>query len=92
MNVTYYKIRNLEGKYSSGGTSPTFLKLGKIWTLPQLKSHLRLIQKYSHDFTIYKDCELVVFTETVVPANIKLNELISPLEQELVLKKLTGPK
>lgn len=88
---TYYKIRQAStGLYSSGGATPTFKKFGKIWTLPLLKSHLRMLQSYTKDFRMYEGCELVVFTEVVESANINLADLIKPLEEELVVKRLKG--
>lgn len=88
---TYYKIRQAStGLYSSGGAMPTFKKFGKIWTLPLLKAHLRMLQSYTKDFRIYEGCELVVFTEIVESANISLTDLIKPLEEDLIVNKLKG--
>lgn len=88
--TVYYKIRNKDGKFSSGGHPPKFLKGGKVWPLPQLKSHLRLVQSYGKNFDVYKDCELIAYVESPDPAGIDLAKLIEPLEQELVVKKLKG--
>lgn len=89
--VVFYRVRRLtDGLYSTGGSFPTFKKTGKSWLLSQLKSHLRMIQKNRRSFEVYKGCELVSFTELIKPANIALNDLINPLEQELVVKKLAG--
>jgi hypothetical protein len=54
--VTVYKIRNKQGKYSTGGSYPRFTKAGKVWTsLGALKQHLDLVTTPR----VYKDCELV---------------------------------
>lgn len=90
MTQKYFKIRNACGLYSTGGTDPSFNKLGKVWTLSQLKSHLRLLQKYKKEFNIYENCELTVFTELIEPATITLKDLLDPLKQELVVSKLKG--
>jgi hypothetical protein len=87
---TYYKIREKStGLYSTGGYSPSFKTLGKIWPLGFLKTHLRQLQK-NNDLHIYKDCELVLFTENKDPSNITLRDLVDPLEQELVVERLKG--
>lgn len=89
--MEYYKIRHKPtGLYSSGGTTPTFRKVGKVWTLGQLRSHLRMIQKGTKNFIVYLECEVVSFTETTGPVKITLSDLLDPLEQELVVNKLKG--
>jgi hypothetical protein len=89
--MEYYKIRNKNtGLFSSGGSSPTFKKIGKIWPLGQLKLHLTMIKNGRGSFEIYKDCELVTFTMDLQPAKITLKELIEPREADLIVKKLKG--
>ena len=90
MKTEYYKIRNKDGLYSTGGASPTFKSLGKIWTLPQLKTHLKLIAAYKRSLQIYENCELVLFTPSYVPASITLRDIVDPLEKDLIIKKLKG--
>jgi hypothetical protein len=89
--MEYYKIRQKStGLYSTGGHPPDFKKLGKVWPMTQLKAHLRYLQKYTKSFKVYEDCELVSYTEVIAPATMSLGELIEPLEQELIVKKLKG--
>lgn len=58
----FYKIRNSEGYYSSGGFDPKWRKgerNGKVWkSLQYLKSHLRQDKLLYH---IYKDCQIVEY-------------------------------
>jgi len=83
-NECVYKIRRkVDGKYSTGGTTPQFSKNGKVWrTLGQLKSHLTLVkdsQRYPRTEAqrtarlrqFYAGCEVVVFqiTETCTSIN-----------------------
>ncbi len=89
--MVYYKIRQIStGLYSNGRRPPDFKKSGAVWPMAQLKLHLRYIQKYMKSFKVYKDCELVSYTVATGPATISLNELIKPLEEELIVKKLKG--
>lgn len=89
--MEYYKIRHrTTGLFSSGGNLPVFRKTGKIWPLTQLKSHLRMIQKSRRNFSVYLDCEVVSFTEVSGPATVTLQDLLEPLEQELIVRKLQG--
>lgn len=91
--MDYFKIRNKDtGLFSSGGHPPRFKAYGKIWPIGQLKAHLRLIQKYHKSFDVYSNCELICFTEVIGPAIIVLQDLLDPLEKELVIMKLKGLK
>lgn len=85
-----YKIRRKDGKFSSGGHPPKFIKTGKIWPLPQLKAHMRLIQNYGGDFSCYNDCELVTYEEKLSPSELTLEKFLDDYKQELVVKKLKG--
>jgi len=87
-----YKIRNKDGKYSSGGHPPKWLKTGKVWTLPSLKAHFSLITTYSKSLSCYQDCELVTFAESQDPAKITLTALMAEHEQKLIVQRLTGSK
>lgn len=64
MKETHYKIRHKSsGRFSSGGTSPSFTKNGKTWrTLGHLKQHLKIVGRNR----AYAECELVVLTREVV--------------------------
>lgn len=55
---TIYKIQHKDsGKFSTGGSHPTFTPGGKIWKrMGDLKSHLRLCVS-----GCYKNCEIVSF-------------------------------
>ena len=70
-----YKIKNKNGLYSSGGTSPRFVKDGKCWgSIRQLKNHLRQFYGAKHKYQtneeyfsgnkIPGDWIIVEFTET----------------------------
>lgn len=61
-----YKIRRKsDGLFSSGGSSPTFTKKGKVWRdRASLDKHLGMILQYpdrSWGWPKYEDCEVVVF-------------------------------
>lgn len=65
-----FKVRNPEGLYSDGGSSPTFSKTGKSWgSLPRLRNHLNLVNAtFMSNLTYgrkhhYEGCEIVRFTE-----------------------------
>lgn len=54
-----YKIRDNNGMYSTGGTSPSFNKAGKTWNnIGHVKSHLRQFMG-GNDIEMYRDCEVV---------------------------------
>ena len=57
----FYKIRNSEGKFSSGGAWPHFERVGKHWnSLGTLKQHLTLLMDYKRK--IGEDWEIVEYT------------------------------
>ena len=69
LNEKAYKIRRrFDGLFSTGGMSPSFNKIGKVWKkLGHFKSHLAQIRPY-RDSGIgqnfgkeYKDCEVVEY-------------------------------
>lgn len=87
----YYKLRHkTTGLFSDGSHPPRFTKHGKLWLIDHLKAHLRYIQKGYKNFLVYSDCELICFTASTEPATIKFEDLIYPMEQELVVSKLKG--
>lgn len=87
----YYKLRNkTTGLFSTGGAKPTFTVHGKVWRMPQLKAHLTMIKKGHNSFSVYKDCEIVTFAEVYTPADILLEDILKPMEEELIVKKLKG--
>ena len=44
-----YRIRNGDGLYSKGGTTPFWTKKGKTWSAKQhIKSHLTQYRNYRH--------------------------------------------
>lgn len=54
--VKMYKIRNSQGLFSTGGITPTFTKIGKMWSnIGNVKNHLNT----GVDIAVYDDCELV---------------------------------
>ncbi len=63
-----YKIRNPEGLFSRGGSTPQWSKNGKTWSgIGPLKSHLTMI-RYENDhykkplYNPYEGCEVLEFT------------------------------
>ena len=65
-----YKIRRRsDGKFSKGGSTPSFSSNGKIWKQrSHLTNHLSLLTEPGSNPTLYDDCEIVVYelTETEV--------------------------
>lgn len=62
--MVLFKIKNKEGKYSTGGLRPKFSKDGKIWDEKNLKKHLaqfRIARSvYGYAFP-YKECTVEHF-------------------------------
>lgn len=60
-----YKIRRKsDGLYSSGGTNPSFHKVGKTWSrIHNVRRSLTDLRKHRwwHDKFPYKDCEIVEY-------------------------------
>ena len=59
-----YKIKNKEGKFSSGGLYADFVQKGKAWHgLDRKKLHLGVIERegYSKVTEKYKGCEIVEY-------------------------------
>lgn len=51
-----YKIKNKDGLYSTGGTTPKFVKDGKVWSkLSHLKNHLRSFKPKPRKVKFYND-------------------------------------
>lgn len=73
MLTKVYKILNTKtGLYSTGGSTPTFKKNGKTWTmLSHLKSHITMIRQLSGYLKApyyqwpYTDCVIEEYTTTV---------------------------
>ena len=68
-----YKIRNKDGKWSSGGADPTFNNVGKTWSrIGDVKRHIREViyhktamkTKWDKAKNVYRDCDLVYFIES----------------------------
>ena len=69
-----FKIRNADGLFSTGGSTPNFTKNGKSWsTLGHVNSHLGFSS--SHKEELYKDCDIVAF-ETHISSVYPVSELI----------------
>jgi len=71
-----YKIRNIETKlFSTGGSSPSFSKTGKIWyKLGHVKAHITEFHKKIYEYPrniSYDNCEIVevVVSENKLPEN-----------------------
>jgi hypothetical protein len=66
MSEIWYRIRSKRtGKFSKGGTSPSFSKHGKLWTRANLLRHLKMFAPFSgympHISKVYDNCELVIY-------------------------------
>lgn len=84
--VKMYKIRNSKGLFSTGGMSPSFSKVGKIWSnIGHVKNHLNT----GVDISVYDDCELVeVIT---ICQSVDENGLQKMYEQSIVKSSLDRP-
>lgn len=84
--VKMYKIRNSEGLFSTGGVSPTFSKVGKMWAnIGHVKNHLNT----GVDISAYDDCELVeVIT---ICQSVDENSLQKMYERSIVNSSLVRP-
>ena len=72
-----YKIRNKEGKFSTGSGCPRFTKSGKIYhRIADIKRHFTVINQriQSYHLEIYKDCDLVKYN-LIKEETIKLTEI-----------------
>lgn len=85
-------VRLSDGKFSNGGSRPSFSKAGKSWAdVGHLKNHLNLF-KYGN-WDVYKGCKLVSYE--MVPnddESIKLDEYFDELKTEATVAKLKGLK
>jgi len=65
MAIVFKIRRNDDGLFSTGGSYPSFTKLGKIWKQKgHLTSHLNQLRQNS----AYKDCEIVPYELVETPA------------------------
>lgn len=64
-----YKIRRkTDGLFSSGGSSPSFSKKGKVWrSQSAISLHFSMLVKYSDSYYkrdylgVYEDCEVIAY-------------------------------
>lgn len=55
-DMIFYRIRRDDGKYSNGGSCPSFGQTGKIWkTIGNVNSHLSCLWKPDR---VYRNCTL----------------------------------
>lgn len=93
-----YKIRNKDGKYSTGGTNPSFSKDGKTWSQRALNAHLTLIEKNIKRHNKYyagrviggRECTLRSWKDYYDDCEIVTFEETSsePLDRELFIRAL----
>lgn len=57
----FYRIKNKEGKFSTGGRLPTFTKSGKSWNESNFKRHLDILSQHNFDWS-YEDCTVEEYT------------------------------
>ena len=78
-----YKIQRSDGLFSTGGISPDFNKVGKVWKqIGHLKSHIAQIVSYGSYSNIgtrmalaYKDCEIAEY-EIIKVATMNITDMI----------------
>lgn len=82
-----YKIRNKDGLFSTGTSSPRWTKEGKTWTsLGKLKNHLNLfITEWNGGFLIPEDWEIVEAEVVYNPGDVKNArlEMLEHIKQQL---------
>lgn len=69
-SVSFYKIINEDGLFSTGGAVPTFHKNGKTWgTMKAIKQHMAApyynfgsASKAKNKYDFYKNCSIVEYT------------------------------
>ena len=98
----FYKIRNKNGLFSTGGMHPYFTKSGKTWVgIGPLKNHINCIEqtrdsswkagrdKPVETLVVYEDCDIVEF-DIVVKENCKVSvsDFVSVPEPKNIFIKL----
>lgn len=83
-------MRISDGKFSVGGSRPTFAKEGRTWTSEKnLKSHLRLFRRGNWD--AYKDCKLMAFeVKESADESFMLEEIFENYKTDATAAKLRG--
>ena len=82
MSDALYRIKNENGLYSTGGSTPSFTKRGKVWTnIGHVKNHLHGLDRNGRKQ--YKDCTLItyVITETVLEEKPVMELVVDLMEQ-----------
>ena len=81
-----YRIRDKDGRYSSGGQDPDFTKSGKTWAnIGHVKNHIRQFMGRYRISEIYNDAEIVeIEVEEKDLKTININDImIEMLEGDL---------
>lgn len=83
-------VRLSDGKFSNGGSRPSFTKAGKSWAdVGHLKNHLNLF-KYDN-WDVYKGCELVSYEMVANEAeSLNLDDYFTNFKEEAMVAKLKG--
>ena len=89
-----FKIRDANGLYSTGGTSPEFTQGGKVWNnIGHVKSHLRQFMSRSMCYAeIYLNAEIVTieYTEKDVSNESVLDMMGSLNDEDMKYATLHG--
>lgn len=82
-----YRIRDKDGRYSSGGKDPDFTKAGKTWAnIGHVKNHIRQFMGRHRISEIYNDAEIVeIEVEEKDLKTMSINDvMIEMLEGDLI--------
>lgn len=85
-----YRIRDKDGRYSSGGTDPDFTKAGKTWAnIGHVKNHIRQFMGRHRISEIYDDAEIVeIEVEEKDLKTMSINDImIEMLEGDLIVNE-----
>lgn len=85
MADTFYKIRDgRTGLFSTGGSWPSWVKNGKVWTrLGTLRAHLTMMLRCERSMEGWE----VVEIETIVKNSRPIHEIIKPERLLEILKR-----
>lgn len=92
MKQYVYKIERIsDGKFSNGGSSPSFTKSGKLWLSENsLKSHLRMI-KFTPE--VYDGCKIRAYEMVATDEEpFNLFNIIESYKSDKIVAKLSDKK
>lgn len=65
----FYRVKNKDGKFSTGGRTPMFTRSGKSWNVSNFKKHLDILSQHNFDWS-YSNCTVEEYT-FLVENNLK---------------------